>query len=66
EVDEVILSIYDVMGREVKVWKLIDLAKGEHQVEWQSKQKLGIYIYNLNVIKQGQSSYFKSKRMIIK
>ncbi|MDA3817106.1 MAG: S8 family serine peptidase, partial [Prolixibacteraceae bacterium] len=38
EVDEVILSIYDVMGREVKVWKLIDLAKGEHQVEWQSKQ----------------------------
>jgi subtilisin family serine protease/putative transposon-encoded protein len=66
EVDEVILSIYDVMGREVKVWKLIDLAKGEHQVEWQSKQKSSIYIYNLNVIKQGQSSYFKSKRMIIK
>ncbi|MDA3817107.1 MAG: S8 family serine peptidase [Prolixibacteraceae bacterium] len=66
EVDEVILSIYNVMGREVKVWKVIDLAKGEHQVEWQSKQKSSIYIYNLNVIKQGQSSYFKSKRMIVK
>jgi subtilisin family serine protease len=65
-VEEAVLSIYDITGREIKTWQLKNLNRGLHLVEWSGDGRNGIYIYKMYVKKDGQRSYPKAKKMIVR
>jgi subtilisin family serine protease len=64
-VEEAIISVYDIMGREIKSWQMKNLNRGSHQVEWQEKGRPGVYLYRMYIKQNGQHSYTKAKRMVI-
>jgi subtilisin family serine protease len=65
-VDEAEISVFDIMGRKVKTWKLENLNRGEHKVEWSGEGQSGVYLYKMYVKQNGHRSYTKTKRMIVK
>jgi len=65
-VEEAVLSVYDLTGREVKTWQLKNLNSGAHRVEWQGDTRSGIYIYKMHVKLDGVRSYTQTRKMVIK
>nr|MDA3818749.1 S8 family serine peptidase [Prolixibacteraceae bacterium] len=66
DVEDAVLSIYDIMGREVKSWQLKNLNPGAHQVEWNGDNHSGVFLYKMYIKQNGKHSYTKTKRMMIK
>jgi hypothetical protein len=64
-VEEATLSIYDLLGRTVKVWEMKSLNRGKHQVEWSGEEQRGVFMYQMRVKQNGLQSYVKTKRMVI-
>ncbi|MDX8339273.1 S8 family serine peptidase [Draconibacterium sp. IB214405] len=65
DVEEVSLSVYDIMGRMLKQWQFDGVNKGSHHVEWQSGNNPGVYVYKMQIKEKGNISNAKTKRMII-
>ena len=65
DVDEVEISIYDLMGRKIKHWQLQNLNRGEHKVEWTGNGQTGMYLYKMYIKQNNQRSYTQTKRMIV-
>jgi len=64
-VEEAVLSVYDLMGREVKTWQMKNLNSGTHEVEWSGKTRTGLYIYKMHIKQDGVRSYTKTRKMVI-
>ena len=64
-VDEAEISVFDIMGRKVKNWKLENLNSGAHRVEWHADNRRGLFIYKMHIKQNGMRSYTQTRKMVI-
>jgi len=65
KVDEAAISIYNMLGQQVKVIKLDNPTVGKHEVQWNSLKDKGLFIYNLEIRSGGQQYVSPLKKMIV-
>ena len=64
--NEVSISVYDGMGRQIKHWQMRDLPSGKYEIEWKGKEQSGVYLYKIYIKNNWHRSYTQTKRMIVK
>lgn len=65
QIDEAVIRIYDITGRELKILKLPDPVVGEHLLQWDSGIHKGWFVYQLTV-RQGKNQIIcPSRKMVV-
>jgi len=65
KVDEATISIYNMLGQQVKVLKLDNPTVGKHELPWNSLKDKGLFIYKLEIRIGSQQFVSPLKKMIV-